>query len=140
MANTADRLMDEIQSPTANEGVKRKARDEGHNLIASDRVEGTAVYRPNGDKIGKVHHMMIGKRSGLVEYVIMNFGGFLGLGEEHRPIPWDALDYDPKLGGYVVSAVDDVLQNSPLYTEENEPDWDREYGTYVFGYWGVPYM
>ena len=28
-------------------------RDEGKDLIASDRVEGTAVYRPDCEKIGR---------------------------------------------------------------------------------------
>ena len=27
-----------------------------HQLIASDRVEGTAVRRPNGDTSGMLHH------------------------------------------------------------------------------------
>ena len=30
-----------------------------HNLIASDRVEGTAVRRSNGDKIGHIERLMI---------------------------------------------------------------------------------
>jgi hypothetical protein len=30
----------------------------------------------------------------------MSFGGFLGLGHSHYPIPWAALKYDTNLGGY----------------------------------------
>ena len=32
-----------------------------HQLIASDRVEGTAVRRPNGDMIGHIERLMIDK-------------------------------------------------------------------------------
>ena len=32
-----------------------------HPLIASDRVEGTAVRRPNGDMIGHIERLMIDK-------------------------------------------------------------------------------
>ena len=39
-----------------------KARS--HQLIASDRVEGTAVRRPNGDRIGHIERLMIDKISG----------------------------------------------------------------------------
>ncbi|AZI38274.1 PRC-barrel domain containing protein [Caenibius tardaugens NBRC 16725] len=102
-------------------------RDEAHNLIASSRVEGTAVYRPDGEKIGRV------------EYVVMNFGGFLGMGSEHRPLPWDALEYSTDLGGYVVSAEDDKLKNSPSYGDDGEPAWDDVYRTRIYGYWGIPY-
>lgn len=114
-------------------------RDEAHNLIASNRVEGTAVYRPDGEKIGRVHHFMVGKRSGRVEYVVMSFGGFLGMGSEHRPLPWDALEYSIDRGGYVVSAEDDRLKNSPSYGDDQEPLWDDAYRTRVYGYWGIPY-
>ena len=35
-----------------------------HQLIASDRVEGTAVRRPNGEMIGHIERLMIDKTSG----------------------------------------------------------------------------
>jgi hypothetical protein len=34
-----------------------------HQLIASDRVEGTAVRRPNGDMIGHIERLMIDRQS-----------------------------------------------------------------------------
>src|SRR5829696_1714337 len=45
-----------------------------HQLIASDRVEGTAVRRPNGDKIGHIERLMIDKVTGQVSYAILSFG------------------------------------------------------------------
>ena len=45
------------------------------SLIGSDKVEGTAVYRSNGDKIGQIQRVMIGKQSGKVGYAVMGFGG-----------------------------------------------------------------
>ncbi|WP_082835859.1 PRC-barrel domain-containing protein [Croceicoccus bisphenolivorans] len=132
----------DVTSPTTKElgDVRRQIeRDEGHNLIASDRVEGTNVYRPNGEKIGRIRRFMVGKRSGQVEYAVMSFGGFLGMGQELRPVPWEALDYDVNKGGYIVSAEEETLLNSPYIREEKEPAWDRAYGMHVFGYWGVPY-
>ena len=114
-------------------------RDEGKDLIASDRVEGTAVYRPDGEKIGRIHHFMVGKRNGRVEYAVLSFGGFLGMGAEHRPVPWEALDYDTGLGGYVVSADEDVLKASPTIDPADRLAWDRAFATQIYGYWGVPY-
>jgi hypothetical protein len=52
-----------------------------HQLIASDRVEGTAVRRPNGDRIGHIERLMIDKISGKVSYAILSFGGFFGMGQ-----------------------------------------------------------
>ena len=59
-----------------------------HQLIASDRVEGTAVRRPNGDMIGHIERLMIDKITGKVSYAILSFGGFLGMGTNLLPLPW----------------------------------------------------
>jgi hypothetical protein len=32
----------------------------------------------------------------------MRFGGFLGIGEDYYPLPWSALTYNERLGGYEV--------------------------------------
>jgi len=42
------------------------ANDETDRLISSDKVEGTPVYNPKGERLGKVHHLMIDKYSGRV--------------------------------------------------------------------------
>ena len=43
-------------------------RRESHDLIGSDKVEGTNVYRSNGEKIGEIERIMLEKRSGKVAY------------------------------------------------------------------------
>ena len=63
------------------------------NLIGSDKVEGTPVYRLNGDNIGQIERVMIGKISGKVANAVMSFGGFLGIGEDYYPLPWSVLTY-----------------------------------------------
>ena len=49
------------------------------SLIGSDKVEGTAVYGPNDQKIGSIERVMIDKKSGRVSYAVLSFGGFLGM-------------------------------------------------------------
>jgi hypothetical protein len=56
---------------------------ETHSLIGSGKVEGTAVYRPNGEKIGHIERVMIDKIGGKVAYAVMSFGGFMGIGEDY---------------------------------------------------------
>ena len=57
------------------------AVDETSRLIASDKVEGTAVYNAQGERMGSIYTLMIDKYSGQVSYAVMSFGGFLGIGE-----------------------------------------------------------
>ena len=79
-------------------------RRETASLIGSDKVEGTPVYRSNGDRVGQVERVMIDKLSGKVAYAVMSFGGFLGIGEDYYPLPWPLLTYNPQLEGYEVTS------------------------------------
>jgi hypothetical protein len=114
-------------------------RDETGNLISSRKVEGTPVYNSKGEKLGSVDHMMIGKRSGRVEYAVMSFGGFLGMGEQYHPLPWDVLDYDTEKDGYVVDIDREKLERGPTFEKDNQPAYDRNYGETVYTYYGVIY-
>jgi len=111
-----------------------------HDLIGSDRVEGTNIYRSDGKKIGEIERVMIDKISGQVAYAVMGFGGFLGLGEDHYPIPWQRLTYNEKLGGYEVNLTDAQLKNAPHYATGEEWKWDPARGRDIYDYYGVaPY-
>ena len=50
-------------------------KDETSSMIASNKVEGTAVYGPGGDKLGSIYNFMVDKRTGQVEYAVLQFGG-----------------------------------------------------------------
>lgn len=114
------------------------ATDETGDLIASNKVEGTAVYNRQGERLGDVYNFMVDKRSGQVAYAVMSFGGFLGMGESYHPLPWKALTYDTGMGGYVVDIDTDRLRGAPSYSASESPDWsDRTYGSRIDDYYGV---
>lgn len=101
-----------------------------HPLIASDRIEGTAVYDRDGEKIGKVRKLMLGKIDGQVRYVVMGSGGMFGFGEDDVPLPWDSLDFNKDLGGYKLrdlSKADFDKEKAPSFERGQEPDWSEDY-------------
>jgi hypothetical protein len=108
---------------------------ETYDLIGSDKVEGTNVYRSNGEKVGQIERVMLGKTSGKVAFAVMSFGGFLGLGHDHYPVPWSRLKYNERLGGYELNISDQELKGAPKYEAAN---WNRERDKKVFDYYGVP--
>lgn len=109
------------------------------SLIASDRVEGTAVYDAQGKRIGKIEQLVIDKADGRVAYAVLSFGGFLGIGADHYPIPWPMLDYDEKLGGYRVDVTEEQLESAPkIEQEESWQQASRDRSEEVYGFWEQP--
>ena len=109
------------------------------NLIGSDRVDGTAVYGADGQKIGSIERVMIDKVSGRVSYAVLGFGGFLGIGNDHYPLPWQSLKYDTRLGGYVTGVTESQLRGAPKYGNDNDWNWaDAARNRAVNDYYGMP--
>ena len=104
----------------------------GHTrLITSDRVEGTNVYGRDGDKLGSIDHLVIDKLSGQVSCAVLEFGGFLGMGEDRYPLPWNMLKYDTDKEGYVVPIGKEQLEGAPRYRNNERPTWDDDYQSRV---------
>jgi sporulation protein YlmC with PRC-barrel domain len=115
-----------------------EAREQG-NLIGSDKVEGTAVYGADGKKIGQIERVMIDKKSGQVTYAVLSFGGFLGMGEDYYPVPWESLRYDTSLEGYQAGLTEERLRGAPKYRDESSWDWsDQATGRSVSLFYGLP--
>ena len=93
------------------------------SLIGSDKVEGTAVYGADESRIGSIERVMIDKRSGKVSCAVLSFGGFLGIGDDHYPLPWQSLKYDTRVGGYRTGVTEDQLRGAPKYSDESDWNW-----------------
>ena len=112
--------------------------NETGSLIGSDKVEGTAVFGADNQKIGNIERVMIDKVSGRVSYAVLGFGGFLGIGNDHYPLPWQSLKYDTSLGGYLTGATETQLKGAPKYGNDNAWNWaDPTRTRAVNDYYGV---
>jgi hypothetical protein len=119
--------------------TQQSQTQQSHNLIASDRVEGTPVRRSSGEKIGTIERLMIDKVSGSVAYAVLSFGGFLGIGQKHAPIPWARLTYERTLGAYHLDLTDEELSRAPSVAAGEEFDWgDRSREAELHNYYRVP--
>jgi sporulation protein YlmC with PRC-barrel domain len=114
---------------------------ETHNLIASDRVEGTPVRSTDGTTIGTIERVMIDKLTGNVAYSVLSFNGSVGMGKRHLPIPWSRLTYDRKLAAYHLDLTEKELS---ALSHESDIDWGdrgREIEHHdddrVKVYWGI---
>ena len=105
-------------------------------LIGSDKVEGTYVYDAKGEHIGSIERVMIEKVSGQVAYAVLSFGGFLGIGSDYYPIPWQSLKRH-QLGRIPHEHHRGTASCCPKYSGTSW-DWeDRTRGRQVYDYYGA---
>ncbi len=107
-------------------------------LISSKDVTGTEVYDMSGENLGHIDHVMIDKQSGNIAYAVLNFGSFLRMGGEERPLPWGSLSYDTSMNGYRVSKSKSDLEGAPAH----EGDWrtNRDWEDRTHSHYGAqPY-
>ena len=122
---------------------QEEAVDYRHQLISSRRVEGTPVYNRTHQRLGSILSVMIDKKSGRVAYAVLSFGGFLGMGENVTPVPWEALDYDVDLDAYVIDLTREQLEDAPTLRldqpDRPQPqDYEEVSGYYAkMPWWGL---
>ncbi len=95
-----------------------------HPLISTERVQGTDVFDADGNKLGTVHSLMIGKQDGLVAYAVLSFGGWMGFGGELFPVPWSRLTYSTTFDGYVVTVRETELHAAPKFQGDADHRWN----------------
>jgi len=120
-------------------GEQAAAIDETERLISSSKVEGTNVYNTEGAHVGSVDSFMVDKFTGKVAYAVMSFGGFLGIGERYHPLPWDALEYDTRVGGFVANISREQLEGGPTFAPDEEPWTDPAFSRRINTHYGLPY-
>src|SRR5262245_3157556 len=105
--------------PSKEDKMGRATAHPDHQCISSNDVQGTEVYGADRKHIGEVDHMIIDKLSGRIAYAVISFGGFMGLGHSHYPIPWGALNFDKSLGGFRTNITEAQLKDAPEFTDDS---------------------
>lgn len=85
--------------------------------ISAEELLGTAVYGSNDESVGEVGDVIFGQ-GGEIEAVVIDVGGFLGIGEKPVAVQFDALNVQKdQNGGMTLSlnATQEQLENAPTY-------------------------
>jgi len=104
-----------------------KPATEAAQNIGVDRMLDADVYSAEGDSVGEVSDIVLSKE-GKPQYVVVAFGGFLGLGEERVAIPFDMLrmqmpqEEDEAVAFYVPMS-EQKLSEAPQI--QGEQDWQQ---------------
>jgi sporulation protein YlmC with PRC-barrel domain len=89
-------------------------------LRANVVLQGT-IANLQGQRLGEMKEMVIDTAAGQVTYVVLGFGGVLGLGEKWFAIPWSELRESPGLGTFTLDMDQETLQKAPGFDKDHWP-------------------
>ena len=109
--------------------------------LSASSLEGDKVVDRTGRDAGRIEELMIDVASGRVAYVVLSFGGLLGLGDKLFALPWSALTIDEANRRFVCDVTREQLEAAPGFDKDHWPDLgDLDYATGVYRHYGAsPY-
>jgi sporulation protein YlmC with PRC-barrel domain len=112
-----------------------------HTIVVKKTILGAKVVNAEREDLGTIEDLVLDSRDDKVAYAILSFGGFLGLGDKHFAIPWQALAFDISQKLAVLNIDKDRLKNAPGFDKDNWPDMtNTEWGVRIHNHYGYkPY-
>jgi sporulation protein YlmC with PRC-barrel domain len=109
-------------------------------IVSAGDVIGVDVKNSKGENLGTIEALMLDKLQGQVSYVVLSYGGFIGMGKKLFALPWGMFSYDAQKSSYTVPIDKKTLEASPGFDNRHWPDmstqaWKKTmtdyYGNYV---------
>jgi sporulation protein YlmC with PRC-barrel domain len=130
---------------------------EGHriNAFMSHEIIGSHVYNLKEERLGKIKDLVLDVDTGSIVYAVLDFGGFMGIGDKLFLVPWKSLATLPSEGIFYLDKSKEQLKKAPGFDKKKTPDignvkWGSEiyrhyhddyvyYEDYGYGYYGDRY-
>ena len=98
--------------------------------IMSDKVQ-----NETGEHLGEIKDIMIDLSTGKIDYFVIEFGGFLGIGIKYFAIPFSLLRVDPDKKVFLFDQSKEMLRKAPGFDIDHWPDTNIHLED-VHAYWG----
>ena len=113
------------------------AKDKSGALKASELI-GMKVQGSDGKNLGKIRDLVIAP-DGAVRYAVLDFGGFLGIGDKYFAVPWDALQRTQNGKTIALDTTKRDLKKAPGFDKKHWPDFsDRQQEVVIYEFYEVP--
>lgn len=90
--------------------------------LAATSIIGDKVYNDKGEHLGKIADIMINVSNGNIEYVVIEFGGFLTIGQKVFAIPFNLLRVDPPNKRFLLNQSKEILEKAPGFDMNHWPE------------------
>ncbi|MBB4081010.1 sporulation protein YlmC with PRC-barrel domain [Lewinella aquimaris] len=107
-------------------------------ILSSTSITGTNVTNQKGENLGEIKDLMIDTENGTVNYAVLSFGGFLGMGDKYFAIPFEAFTVNTTKETFVLNVSKDRLENAPGFDKDNWPKTsESKYWDSLHDHYGV---
>jgi sporulation protein YlmC with PRC-barrel domain len=113
-----------------------EARDRSGVLKASDLI-GSKVEGVDGKNLGSIKDLVIDPQDGDIQYAVLDFGGFAGIGDKYFAVPWQALQVDQDKKRLALDLHKKDLKDAPGFDKNNWPDL-TEQQVVIYEFYEVP--
>lgn len=93
------------------------------HLLSADSIMADPVKNSEGKDLGNIHELMLNPDSGKVDYAVLSFGGFMGLGDKYFAVPWEAIEVDRSNKTLRLDVPKDRLEHMEGFDKDNWPDF-----------------
>jgi len=83
-------------------------------MMSALTVAGDSVRNSAGDNVGPIEDLVIDMATGRVNYAVLSFGGFLGVGGRLFAVPWEALERDDDSQAFILDIEKAALPDGPV--------------------------
>ena len=114
------------------------AADKSGVLKASHLI-GMKVQGTDGKKLGDIKDLVVDPADGDIDYAVLDFGGFLGIGDKYFAVPWEAIQWTPDGKYAVLDVTKRDLKQAPGFDKNHWPDLtSRDQAVVIYEFYGVP--
>jgi uncharacterized protein YegP (UPF0339 family) len=82
-------------------------------FISSHKMEQYDIVNKKGEDMGQAQTFVMDMREGMIAFVLVAFGGILGISDKWFAMPWAALEWHPETMRFILDMPDEVLKNAP---------------------------
>ena len=114
------------------------ARDRSVVLKGTDLI-GMKVEGTDGKKLGTIKDLVIDPMDGDIDYVVLDYGGFLGVSNKYFAVPWEALQFSDDRNKVLLDVAKKDLKQAPGFDKTRWPDLSsRDQSIVIYEFYGVP--
>ena len=121
-SSPAEKDQETLKEPLAPTGLTAQQMPGKTLLLKASKLIGYSVKNKQGEEIGAIEEIVINSQDGRIEYAVLSFGGFLGMGDKLFAIPWKSLTPIPDQQSFSLDVDKEKLAETPGFDETNWPD------------------